>query len=216
MVPYKNLSALLREVGDDDFTPDQARRYQKLVTSLNRMYEATAAEHGLDKLVTMTARADMAERRHWLKRLVAQADVRHAEATGANVSEETRTLADIAAAIDPDQPRQRNDHELTPTERALRNRIELAISGQERWLEDPTKLGPAERDLLSREIISLSKQWDEMPSDLQLRMIEGGIAPSGRPKDSRDKRTGNTGQKPESHAASTPVVAPAPAPAPAP
>ncbi|MEO0394331.1 MAG: hypothetical protein AAF213_14015, partial [Pseudomonadota bacterium] len=122
---YQQLSDLLREVGGDDFTPEQARQYQKLVTRLNKAYGAVAAEHGLDRLMTMTARAEMMERRHWLKRLVARADVQHAEEVGIAVSEETQTLASLP--LGKERPRLRSDGK-TSSQKTLDARIDWAVS----------------------------------------------------------------------------------------
>ena len=176
---YKQLSELLREVGDQDFTPHQARRYEALVTRLSNAYEGLAETNGLNKLVTGEAKAAISERRQWLKRLVAVADARYADKMGFEVSDETRTLAGIAAAVDPGQPRLRNGHNPSPTQRALSNRIELAIASQQRWIDDPDSVSKEERDMVVREVSDLAKHWDDMTPALHDRMIEGGIAPSG-------------------------------------
>lgn len=190
---YKQLSELLREVGDQDFTPQQARRYENLVTRLSTAYEDLAASNGLNKLVNDASKAAISERKQWLKRLVAVADVRYADQMGFQVSEETRTLAEIATAVDPGQPRLRNSHRPSPTQRALSNRIELAIASQQRWIDDPKSVSKDERDMVVREVSDLAKHWDDMSPALHDRMIEGGIAPAGVARLRRQTKMGDDG-----------------------
>lgn len=166
---YKQLSELVREVGDGAFSAEQARRYQGLVTRISRIYDDIAERHNLDSLTTMVARSLATDRRQRLKMAVAVA-----EAGDSSVRIRQDHLSfDRPELAQPGWPgNSLSGHNLDRhIDRLIETRMELLDAGP--------AASPVRAALFSSEVNDLARNWDQLPEAARHRLTEAGLAPIG-------------------------------------
>jgi ppGpp synthetase/RelA/SpoT-type nucleotidyltranferase len=165
---YKQLSELLREVGDQPFSAKQAKQYQRLVTRLATSYDHVAAEPGLDELTTMTARSNATERRQRLKELVALAEA------GETVTPNSRPNPGVSGLSLSSADRASR---FTPVD--LENRIDMLIQVHHDLMAAGQSANNETSTVYAQEIVWLSRNWRDLPEKLQDRLVEEGLGAAG-------------------------------------